>query len=92
MDAALYPKMFACLFVRMLLVLDCIGRCRIVAPQADPDRPVLAAGDPERSNIKKCEELGGIPYHINVVNYMVSTGSDVTPSKNQPVSSDIFTL
>lgn len=65
-----------------------------MAPQADPDHPVLAAGDPERSNIKKCEELGGIPYHINVVNYMVSTGSDVTPCKNQPccVSGDIFTL
>nr|XP_046250568.1 uncharacterized oxidoreductase YjmC-like [Scatophagus argus] len=37
---------------------------------ADPDSPVLAAGDPERMNMKKCEEMGGIPYHINVVNYM----------------------
>lgn len=39
--------------------------------QADPDRPVLAAGDPERTNMKKCDEMGGIPYHINVVKYMV---------------------
>lgn len=39
--------------------------------QADPDAPVLAAGDPERTNMKKCDEMGGIPYHINVVNYMV---------------------
>lgn len=39
--------------------------------QADPDAPVLTAGDPERMNMKKCEEMGGIPYHINVVNYMV---------------------
>ncbi|TWW75794.1 hypothetical protein D4764_13G0004560 [Takifugu flavidus] len=37
---------------------------------ADPDFPVLAAGDPERTNMKKCDEMGGIPYHINVVNYM----------------------
>ncbi|KAG7230899.1 hypothetical protein INR49_024927 [Caranx melampygus] len=37
---------------------------------ADADTPVLTAGDPERMNMKKCEEMGGIPYHINVVNYM----------------------
>ncbi|XP_058501351.1 uncharacterized oxidoreductase YjmC-like [Solea solea] len=36
----------------------------------DSDSPVLAAGDPERTNMKKCEEMGGIPYHINVVKYM----------------------
>ncbi|KAJ0069609.1 hypothetical protein NL108_011109, partial [Boleophthalmus pectinirostris] len=37
---------------------------------ADPETPVLTAGDPERANIKKCEEMGGIPYHLNVVNHM----------------------
>lgn len=37
---------------------------------SDPSAPVLVAGDPERENIKKCEEMGGIPYHINVVNCM----------------------
>ncbi|KAM3870157.1 putative oxidoreductase YjmC [Diretmus argenteus] len=37
---------------------------------ADPDTPVLAAGDPERANMAKCEEMGGIPYHLNVVNFM----------------------
>ncbi|XP_035012792.1 uncharacterized oxidoreductase YjmC [Hippoglossus stenolepis] len=37
---------------------------------AEAGSPVLAAGDPERMNMKKCEEMGGIPYHINVVNYM----------------------
>lgn len=44
---------------------------RAAVCQADPNAPVLAAGDPERSNMKKCDEMGGIPYHINVVNYMV---------------------
>ncbi|XP_027887455.1 LOW QUALITY PROTEIN: uncharacterized protein LOC114153253 [Xiphophorus couchianus] len=34
---------------------------------ADPGSPVLAPGDPERLNMKKCEETGGRPYHINVV-------------------------
>lgn len=42
--------------------------------QADPGSPVLAAGDPERINEKKCEEMGGISYHINVVKYMVRAG------------------
>ncbi|GAA6215230.1 uncharacterized protein LOC108883052 isoform X2 [Lates japonicus] len=37
---------------------------------ADTDTPVLAPGDPERMNMDKCEEMGGIPYHINVINYM----------------------
>lgn len=45
--------------------------CCCCLSQADPDAPVLTAGDPERMNMKKCEEMGGIPYHINVVNYMV---------------------
>ncbi|MED6260784.1 hypothetical protein ATANTOWER_028774 [Ataeniobius toweri] len=38
---------------------------------ADPGSPVLAPGDPERMNTKKCEEMGGIPYHINVIKYIV---------------------
>ncbi|XP_041652060.1 uncharacterized oxidoreductase YjmC-like [Cheilinus undulatus] len=37
---------------------------------ADPDAPVLVAGDPERTAMEKCDVAGGIPYHINVVNYM----------------------
>uniref|UniRef100_A0A3B3XZP8 Malate dehydrogenase n=1 Tax=Poecilia mexicana TaxID=48701 RepID=A0A3B3XZP8_9TELE len=40
---------------------------------AEPGSPVLAPGDPERLNMKKCEEIGGIPYHINVVKYIVRT-------------------
>jgi len=53
-----------CVFI--MLCSKCYRLC-----QVDPSAPVLAAGDPERMNVKKCEELGGIPYHINVINYMV---------------------
>uniref|UniRef100_A0A667YX37 Uncharacterized oxidoreductase YjmC-like n=1 Tax=Myripristis murdjan TaxID=586833 RepID=A0A667YX37_9TELE len=42
---------------------------------SDPDSPVLAAGDPERANMAKCEAMGGISYHLNVVNFMVSAGA-----------------
>ena len=43
---------------------------RNLAP-VDPDKPVLVAGDPEREQMRKCDEMGGIPYPRNVVNYMV---------------------
>lgn len=56
---ALYFLFFLCSFFVAYLL------------QADLDTPVLAAGDPERTNMKKCENMGGIPYHINVVKYMV---------------------
>ena len=39
--------------------------------QATPGSPVLAAGDPERGHLEEIKELGGIPYHLNVVNFMV---------------------
>ncbi|XP_008282211.1 uncharacterized protein LOC103358850 [Stegastes partitus] len=51
---------------------------------ADPNFPVLAAGDPERMNMKKCEDLGGIPYHINVVNYMNDCAKKVGVSQLLP--------
>ncbi|KAJ8343219.1 hypothetical protein SKAU_G00305480 [Synaphobranchus kaupii] len=37
---------------------------------AEQGTPVLSPGDPERFSIEKCTELGGIPYHLNVVNHM----------------------
>jgi len=49
---------------------DLIDTQRALNP-TEPDKPVVVAGDPERNHIKKCEELGGIPYPRNVVEYMV---------------------
>ncbi|KAJ8249086.1 hypothetical protein GJAV_G00231030 [Gymnothorax javanicus] len=48
---------------------------------AEPERPVLVAGDLERSSLEKCTSLGGISYHVNVVNHMnsVAKGIGVTP-------------
>ncbi|XP_042209707.1 uncharacterized oxidoreductase YjmC-like isoform X2 [Homarus americanus] len=45
---------------------DLMGHCRDMEP-SDPSKPVMAAGDPERSHIKKVEQESGITYHINQV-------------------------
>jgi hypothetical protein len=37
--------------------------------KAEEGKPVLVAGDPERQHVAKCELLGGIPYHVNNLNY-----------------------
>ncbi|XP_041965033.1 uncharacterized oxidoreductase YjmC-like [Alosa sapidissima] len=37
---------------------------------AETEMPVVAPGDPERIHIEKCNSLGGIPYHLSVVNHM----------------------
>ncbi|XP_034031893.1 uncharacterized oxidoreductase YjmC-like isoform X1 [Thalassophryne amazonica] len=55
--------------------------------QLDPANsaaPVLAAGDPEKMNMKRCEELGGIPYHINVINYMNNCAQKIGVSQLLP--------
>ena len=42
-----------------------------IGHQATPGSPVLTAGDPERAHLEEIKEMGGIPYHLNVVNFMV---------------------
>lgn len=41
--------------------------------QADPSKPVLVAGDPERAHVTKVEKEDGINYHINQIKDSVST-------------------
>nr|CAB3262821.1 uncharacterized protein LOC100183774 [Phallusia mammillata] len=41
---------------------------------SDPKKPVLVAGDPERSHMTKCDSLGGIPYPQNIVKHMNEMG------------------
>ncbi|XP_015193811.1 uncharacterized oxidoreductase YjmC-like [Lepisosteus oculatus] len=48
--------------------------------------PVMAPGDPERKNIRKCEDLGGIPYHINVIDHMNGVARSVGVSPLLPAN------
>ncbi|MEQ2297205.1 hypothetical protein AMECASPLE_032377 [Ameca splendens] len=64
---AINPENFAPRFNERMSDLLSIQRDQ---DPADPGSPVLAPGDPERMNTKKCEEMGGIPYHINVIKYI----------------------
>lgn len=52
---------------------------------AEPGAPVLTAGDPERTNMNKCEALGGIPYHLNVVNHMNECAQKIGVTQLLPV-------
>ncbi|KAK4301637.1 hypothetical protein Pmani_026224 [Petrolisthes manimaculis] len=45
---------------------DLMGHCRDMEP-ADESKPVLAAGDPERTHTDKVKTEGGITYHINQI-------------------------
>ncbi|XP_039253952.2 putative oxidoreductase YjmC isoform X2 [Styela clava] len=64
---ALNPDMFCDGFGERMQ--DLMDSQRNLTP-SEKDKPVLVAGDPERMHIKKCEELGGIPYPTNVVDHM----------------------
>ena len=65
---AIDPSVFAPGFDKRLDELLNLHRNQ---PLSDPEKPILIAGDPERLHMKKCSELGGVPYPSQVVDYMV---------------------
>jgi len=62
---AIDPAQFAPGFAERLADLNKMHRELPTAP--DAPGPVKVPGDPERDHMAKCEEMGGIPYHVNIV-------------------------
>lgn len=79
---AIDPDKFASGFTERMSELLSIQRS---LEPVEPGLPVLVAGDPERANMMKCEELGGIPYHLNVVNHMNEVAQSIGVTQLLPV-------
>ncbi|XP_068218653.1 uncharacterized oxidoreductase YjmC-like isoform X1 [Palaemon carinicauda] len=62
---------------------DMMSHCRNMEP-AEPGKPVLAAGDPERAHIEKIKKEGGITYHINQItdSWKLAKVLNVTPMQS----------
>nr|CAD7572851.1 unnamed protein product [Timema californicum] len=65
---AVNPECFAPGFVERMSDLMCL--LRNLEPICK-DKPVLVPGDPEKINMKKVNELGGVPYSDTQINNMV---------------------
>lgn len=61
---------------------DLMDHCRNMEP-ADPSKPVLVAGDPERTHVEKVKKEGGITYHVNQIkdSWKLGKALGVTPMK-----------
>lgn len=53
---------------------------------SDPSKPVLVAGDPERIHMKKCDDMGGIPYPSQVVDFMNKMGEKINVEAMKSIS------
>ncbi|XP_059507859.1 uncharacterized oxidoreductase YjmC-like isoform X4 [Stegostoma tigrinum] len=71
---AINPNCFASGFEERMSDLLKIHRS---LEQSEPGLPVLVPGDPEVLHITECEHHGGIPYHVNVINFMNSVAKDL---------------
>ena len=71
---AIDPDCFAPGFTDRLSDLHKIHRELQPAPTAEGS--VNIPGDPEREHMKKCDELDGIPYHINIVAHINKVAED----------------
>ncbi|KAL7643190.1 UNVERIFIED_CONTAM: hypothetical protein RMT77_006480 [Armadillidium vulgare] len=78
---AIDPSFFAPGFTDRMS--DLMDHCRKMEP-ADPSKPVLIAGDPERAHEQKVKEEGGITYHINQIkdSYLLGKILGVEPMKS----------
>ena len=56
----------------------------VIICQAEGETAVLVAGDPERAHMRKVEEDGGIYYHVNLVEAMVSYDTNYAISGTHP--------
>ena len=69
---AINPNVFAPGFSARMQSL--LGDLRSQTP-VEEEMPVLAAGDPERAHMQKCDRLGGIEYHENQIKMAVCFAS-----------------
>ncbi|XP_046999466.1 uncharacterized oxidoreductase YjmC-like [Schistocerca americana] len=82
--AAIDPKCFAPDFECRME--DLMTHLRNMTP-ADPSKPVLVPGDPERNNVKLVDKQGGIQYHENQLKASLELAQSlgVQPMKTVPI-------
>lgn len=81
---AINPGNFADNFEERLQSL--MNHCRNSNP-VEADKPVLVAGDPERTHMEQCDKNEGISYHENQIKYVENLAKElnVTPPKYRPL-------
>lgn len=65
-------------FLKFILNIYYAYRLTKICLQADPEKPVIVAGDPERAHIDLVKSEGGIRYHVNQIKASVFAKSFFT--------------